>query len=368
MNKKYTYDDLVNSLRSRNLEIVTRENEYQNTKQDIIVTNGKYFALVKAYNYIDESGKKEPLWFLSKNPFIIDNINRYLADHYDDSFTCISKPQDCYNRDALLSIRCNRCGDIIYKSLHNMRKTGISRNIITCPNCDDHYESLHAIVLKQIYKHYYPDSIEEDPSCINPNTNCVMKTDIVNHRLKVAIEIQGQFHNRDEQKERDKIKKQYWLDRGYTFYDYSIDNISVLEYVQFFFPDLNEIPDWINMDYNKKLNLKKIQQMLNCGVKVPQIANELHVNKHRIYDALHCNKIYYPELYKKGTNRAIVKLDTDFNIIQEYQSYTEAEIDNGLTKGAIADAVHKNRYKVRDYFWIPKDYYEKGDFKISHNI
>ena len=92
MNKKYTYDDLVISLESRRLKIVTKKEEYKNAKQDIIVTNGKYFALVKAYNYINQTGKKEPSWFLSKNPFIIDNINVFLKDNYGDFFTCISKP------------------------------------------------------------------------------------------------------------------------------------------------------------------------------------------------------------------------------------------------------------------------------------
>lgn len=368
MNKKYTYDDLVISLESRRLKIVTKNEEYKNAKQDIIVTNGKYFALVKAYNYINQTGKKESSWFLSKNPFIIDNINVYLKENYGDSFTCISKPEDCLNRDVLLSIRCNRCGNIIQKSIHNMRKTGISRNIITCSNCDEHYESIHAIVLKQVFKHYYPDSIEEDPSCINPNTNHVMNTDIVNHRLKIAIEIQGQYHQRDTQQERDRIKKKYWIDRGYSFYDYPIDNISVLEYVQYFFPDLNEIPDWVKMDYNKKLNLSKIQKMINSGIKIPQIADELNVNSHRIYNALHCNKLYYPDDYTKGTNRAVVMLDMNYHIIKEYKSYVEAENDNGLTKGAIADVVHKKRYKIDNNYWIPKDLLQKGVISILHNI
>ena len=249
-----------------------------------------------------------------------------------------------------------------------MRKTGISRNIITCPNCDEHYESIHAIVLKQVFKHYYPDSIEEDPSCINPNTNHVMNTDIVNHRLKIAVEIQGQYHQRDAQQERDKVKKKYWIDKGYSFYDYSIDNISVLEYVQYFFPDLNEIPDWVNMDYNKKLNLKKIQGMINSGIKIPQIAEELNVSSHRIYDALYCNKLYYPEEYQKGKSRTVVMLNKGLDIIKEYKSYVEAENDNGLTKGSIADAVYKQRYRINDYYWVPKDLYQKGVLNILHNI
>ena len=137
-------------------------------------------------------------------------------------------------------------------------KSGKNRNIVVCPNCDARLESLHALVLKQIFKYYDPDTVEEDPSCINPNTNCVMKTDIVNHKLKIAIEIQGGWHEREKQKERDKIKKDYWTGRGYKFYDYKIKDVSVLEYVQYFFPNINEIPEWVKFDYSNKLNLKQI--------------------------------------------------------------------------------------------------------------
>ena len=122
--------------------------------------------------------------------------------------------------------------------------------------------------LKQLFKHYYPDTIEEDLSCVNPDTNKIMPTDIVNHRLKIAIEIQGQWHKYEKQQLRDRIKKEYWINRGYEFYDYPIDGVSVLEYAKYFFPDLVELPDWIRMDYNKKLNLVTIQGMLNDGLKV----------------------------------------------------------------------------------------------------
>lgn len=139
---------------------------------------------------------------------------------------------------------------------------------ITCSNCDGRTESLHALVLKQLFMHYYPDTELEEPSCINPETNCIMATDIVNHRLKIAIEVQGQWHRFNNQKKHDAIKKQFWLNKGYRFYDYEIDGATVLEYVKHFFPGLDEIPSWVNMEYSNKLNLIKIQQMLDDGMKV----------------------------------------------------------------------------------------------------
>ena len=66
-----------------------------------------------------------------------------------------------------------------------------SRHGITCDKCDGINESLHALVLKQVFMHEYPDTILEDRSCVNPITNAVMPTDIVNHKMKIAIEIQN---------------------------------------------------------------------------------------------------------------------------------------------------------------------------------
>ena len=66
---------------------------------------------------------------------------------------------------------------------------------------------------------------------------------------------------------------------------------------QIFF-DIDSIPDWVNYNYSNKLNLKEIQQLLNNGLIVSEIAKQLSVDKHRIYDAIHNKKLFYPQNYK----------------------------------------------------------------------
>ena len=88
-------------------------------------------------------------------------------------------------------------------------------------------ESSHALVLKQVWLYEYPDTITEDKSCINPLTNHPLPTDIVNHNLKIAIEIQSWFHDFKDQQEKDEIKRNFWINKGYSFYaldqrDYTI--------------------------------------------------------------------------------------------------------------------------------------------------
>lgn len=352
------------NLNKNGLVLLTNKDNVNTTKQMIVISDGKYKANVKLENYLRNDRKCKPLWFAVKNPFIIENINTYYRIQHDGKFICISNIDEIVDRNSVLRFQCTRCGQIIEKSIFNALRHDGTHNGIKCSNCDEHFESLHALVLKQVFKHYYPDSVEEDPSCRNPKTGKIMATDIVNHRLKIAIEVQGQWHRFEKQKQRDKIKKEFWLSRGYAFYDYEIENVSVLQYIQYFFPNIKDIPDWVNMNYNKKLNIVEIQKYLNGGFKVQDIAKKLGINPHRIYDALHDNKLYYPDKYSKISKRPIIMLDLNKNKIREYDSYSEAERDNSITDNLIASCVFTKKYYCSGYYWIPKDLYESGNYQI----
>ena len=305
--------------------------------------------------------------FNTKSKDIIKQLNDYFEKERNGNFICISSLDEIKNRNSIVKFVCTRCGCIIEKSIFNATRQDGTHHGIQCPNCDEHIESLHALVLKQIFTHYYPDTVLEDRSCINPNTNAVMATDIVNHRLKIAIEVQGQWHRFEKQKERDRIKKQYWLSKGYEFYDYEIDLVSVLEYIQLFFPDLTEIPEWVNMDYNKKINIVEAQKLLNEGCKVNQVADKMEINIHRLYDALHCNKLYYPDDYSKSSKKKVIMFDRNMNILKEYDCYRDAERDNNILHGLIASCIYYKNYFCYNYYWLPKDLYVSGDYIIPKN-
>jgi len=258
MKEKYKRNELVESLKFHGLILIDKDDEY-NKSQVVTVSDGNYKAAVRIDKYMKNDKVIIPKWFSFKsNLYLLFNINKYLEIHKQGNFICLTDISDNMDSDSILDFKCTRCGTIIKKSFKNMKRNDLHHHGITCPNCDGNTESIHALVLKQMFKHYYPDSIEEERSCINPETGSVLPTDIVNHRLKIAVEVQGQWHRFDWQKGRDKIKKDYWISRGYNFYDYEIENVSVLDYIRYFFPDIKEIPEWVNMDYNKKLNLKDI--------------------------------------------------------------------------------------------------------------
>ena len=369
MVKRITYEYIVEDLHSHGLQVLTPKENYENVRTPLILTNGTYKISENYRTYSDKHA--EPTWFSKDNPYIIDNINSYLKKHKNDKFTCISSFSDYKTRDSILLFKCNRCGNIIKSSWATESKSFKdkynSRHGIVCEKCDGVNESLHALALKQIYMHEYPDTTLEDKTCVNPITKAILPTDIVNHRLKVAIEVQGQFHNLDRQKERDKIKKEFWIKQGYTFYDYSIEKISVLDYVKLFFPCFEELPSYVDLGYCNKLNFDLIQDKLNQGIRVVEIARDLNIPPHRIYDAIYDKKLFYPTTYNTKTTKEVVQLTEQGKLVANYTSFREAEAQSGIQAGLISSCIYSKHYYCKGYYWFYKEDYDKGTYHIPQN-
>lgn len=289
---KYNIDNVKQLLNSKNITLL--ENKYIDVKTKMLcVDSDGYYIYVVLGNFLQRNGIGRR--FDKSNDYTIKNINHYLKIN-NVHFKCISNKFENANEDLIF--KCLLCGNIVKTPWRNVNKNdNNSRTHVVCPNCDGRNESIHALILKQLFLHYYPDTIVEEKSFINPNTNKVCPTDIVNHRLKIAIEIQSQWHDYEDKKAKDKLKKEYWIYKGYHFYDPDIRNYTILEMCQIFF-NIDSIPDWINYDYSNKLNLREIQEQLNNGVIISEIAKQLNINKHRIYDAIYDKKLFYPKNYK----------------------------------------------------------------------
>lgn len=289
---KYNIDNVRNLLKENNIKLL--EDKYIDVKTKMLcLDNEGYYVYIILSNYLSRKsiGKR----FDKTNDYTICNINHYLQLN-NVHFKCISDRFN--NANEYLDFECLLCGEKVSTPWRNVNKSdNKNRSHVICPNCDGRTESIHALVLKQMFTHYYPDTIEEDKSYISPVTNKICPTDIVNHRLKIAIEIQSQWHDFKDIKTKDKMKKNYWISNGYSFYDPDIRDYSVLEMCQLFF-DIDEIPEWVNYEYSNKINIKEIQKLLNEGLTIIDIAKQLDINKHRIYDAIYNNKLYYPKNYK----------------------------------------------------------------------
>lgn len=312
-NKILPYDVVVEKLKNNNLYPLFTEDEYLGVCSTNAPVQNDFGYKAQFKSWFIEREQYNPAWFHKSNPYTIENINLFLKYDTDDEYKCISPKY--YGKNSDLTILHKTCGNTFNSKWENLyRKKSVSepnRHGTRCPYCTGlRYQSLHAVVLKQLFLKLKDGTIIEDPSCRNPTTNCILPTDIVNHKEKIAIEIQSWFHDKEEQKIKDKIKKEFWEKHGYQVYTPDIRCYSVLEMAQLFFPEMTEIPKWVKYNFDSKLNLDVAQDLLNSGLLVSDVALEMGVSTHRIYDNIYHKKLTYPINYP---NRDLIKSEYIIN-------------------------------------------------------
>lgn len=354
--RNLSFEQIRSNLLKRGFYLLVSENEFKGvtlTKLKCEDENGYVYDIV--YDQIMRSENVKPLHVSFSNIYSIYNINLYLKKYTNGQYECLSSE---YTSDKLL-FRHVKCGRVFHNTWKNISKNRYLNSLtsnktgLRCPYCEGiQTESLHASILKQVWLHEVPGTIVEERSCINPQTNCALPTDIVNHEKMIAIEIQSWFHDFEEQKEKDLIKKTFWESKKYSFYAIDHRNYSILEMVQIFFPYLKEIPSYVNLSYSK-LDIFRIQELLNNGLTVKEISNNLGISSHRIYDAKKSGKIIYPSNYIRGDYSPVIQCDLNDNYIAEYPSIAEAKRQTGIKY--ISETLCSGKHFCSGYNW----YYKK---------
>ena len=309
-----------------------------------------------------------PNKFYSSNKFSIYNINRWLNLNGMSDYVCLSK-QYISNSGKLKFIHLT-CGTVFFTSLVEMKDKKCENNkdlrYKKCPYCyDSLQESRHACILKQVFTHEYPDTIVEDRSCYNPKTKYPLPTDIVNHRLRMAIEIQSSFHDNAYQQEKDTYKKNYWINRGYSFYAPDIRDYSIIEMIQIFFPNISCIPSYVKLhvDLNKRYN--QLQDYFNAGYSTHEISNITGLKYSYIYSLVYRGILSFPEQYKEKifNIRRIVQLTKDNKYIRTFDSISDAN-RHGYKYGTIRRVLIGEQDYSYGYKWM----YEEDYLQNVNNI
>lgn len=330
---------------------------------DVYDKDGYYYQI---YWYNIRKGYM-PLKFNRKNKYTIQNINHYLKSINRSEYVCVS---DVYiNNHTPLRFLHKKCGNYFDATLVQMSGKCITHNYKYykhCPYCTVLLkESLHASTLKQVFLHIHPDTIVEEQSCINPKTNRILPTDIVNHRLKIAVEIQSQYHDREYKKELDKYKKNFWIDKGYKFYDPDIRDYSILELIQLFFKDINEIPPYIDYSFSKHIDYKYVQPLLDDGYSIREIEQMLDYHQHYVHTLVQSKKVKLPKNYKEKIMniKPIIRLSKSGEYISRFESKCDAD-RNGFAYGTISRVLTKKQKFAYDTCWFFEDEYLSGNYKI----
>lgn len=362
------YKELCSFLSTNGYFIITPLDEFQCGKNKITIRDAQGYLFQCSYSNL-KSGKR-PLKFHKTNPYSINNINKYFELFENSQYECLD---DIYvNRNSALTFRHNTCGRSFISNLMNVYRTkddyDHGRFGTRCPHCcKKSIESKHAIVLKQIFQHEFPNTQIEDKSCINPKTNMPLPTDIVNHDLKIAIEIQSGFHDRKYQKSKDLIKKKYWVSRGYSFFDPDIRDYSIIGMIQLFFPSITDIPEYVDMDYRNSLDIIKIQNLLNSGMKVSEISSELNISSHKLYDTIYSGGLSYPDGYISADKTPILQLDVFENVLNRFESIATASKETGISYKNIISAICKNNLSG-GYMWVRERDYLEGKYIIPPGV
>ena len=307
---------------------------------------------------------KIPEKFHPCNPYVIQNINNFFKTELNDEFECIDEKY--INNMKPLLFRHKKCGNQFYSiwaDMYSLKKNP-EMAYCKCSECNTQkIESHHASALKQVFIHEHPDTIVEDKSCINPKTSRALPTDIVNHRLKIAIEIQSQWH--DNKMEIDKFKKEFWIGKGYNFYDPDIRNYSILEMIQLFFQDIKEVPDYVDFNFSNCIDFNKVQELLDDGYTIKEISSILDINENSVRHLSAIGKVKLPEDYKaKMFNiKAFIRLSKNGEFIKKYETLASLKEDN-LAVGTIIRVLKGKQDFSYDSFWVYEDKYLSGDYEI----
>lgn len=376
---KFRYDNIENFIKINNLDIELIRNSYDGNKLLYKCRCGNDFYMPLQSLLVHKKNKcKSCVNDLKAKKFKhdISYVKKYIIDETDGEYEMIS--DSYFNIKKKINIKHLKCSNIFSMAFGGFT-TG-SR----CPICSNmKNESTHASVLKQIF--IYSDKLGnkmkkknsgvvlEDRSCINAQTGYALPTDIVDYNRKLIVEIQSMYHDNEEQKVKDEIKKKYWEDKGFKVYQLDHRDYSIIEMINVFYKDIKTTPSWIDYDFSNKLDINAVQTMIDDYYTYSQISEELNVSKTSIQGAVCDNRVVLPDDYfhradlcNKG--KYVVKLDMSMKCICEYSSTAKASLDNGFESRYIDGMLRKGKYNVvGEFVYAYKSDYENGNVTIKVN-
>ena len=283
----------------------------------------KYRNIIKTFPSEDKSFKNNDKYNWAKQWDYIKNEDRLPSNTYSKT------SQEYY-------FICENCGESFLKGLSHIRNEGVF-----CNDCVMlQIESKMASALKQVFKHEYPDTIWEANLGAKFKSN--LPYDIYVPTLNLIVECQSEYHDKEDQKKKDIIKKSYAIKNGYKFIEIDHrDYENVLDAIQVFFPHIKELPEYIKFFEGSTRNwdLEKVQWYLdNTELTYNDIANKIGINSWNISNAVHNGLLINNRLkIKWDVRKAQILLDTT------EMTYKEIAKELKVPSSTIASAVDEGR-------------------------
>lgn len=182
-----------------------------------------------------------------------------------------------------------------------------------CNKCNtDKQESLMATTLKQVLRHHYLKTEWEYDLGFRGFKNGISKYDIFVPEINTAIECQSRYHDTAEQKSIDNKKREYATSNGYKYVSIDSRNHTPLQSIQIFFPDIKEIPNYVDVkEYTiKNYKYEQVQELLDNGCTYREISDVLNVKHAYIRQIIHRGGLSRPEGHHRSNYNKIVCINT----------------------------------------------------------
>lgn len=376
-NNKFRSDNIKNFIKINNLDVKFIRDDNKKLLCECKCGNQFSMTLESLLKYKKDKCKTCTNGLKAeKFKYDISYVKKYITDRTNGEYQMVS-PIYVNNR-VKIDIKHLKCGNVF-----SMKFGGFVSGY-RCPTCSNmKIESTHASVLKQIF--LYSDEfgnkmieknsgvVLEDRSCINTKTGYSLPTDIVDYNRKIVVEVQSMYHDNDEQKGKDEFKKKYWEKRGFKVYQLDHRDYSIIEMINVFYKDINDVPYWIAYDFSNKLDINAVQTMISDYYTYKQVSDELGVSKAAIQAAICDNRVVLPDDYFQNVDlcnqgRCVVKLNMNMEYICEYSSANKASLDNEVELNYIKTMLRRGKYNViGEFVYAYKKDYERGNVTIKIN-
>ncbi|WCK57428.1 hypothetical protein PP175_25510 (plasmid) [Aneurinibacillus sp. Ricciae_BoGa-3] len=207
-------------------------------------------------------------------------------------------------------------------------------------------ESLMAKVVKQVLKHYYPQTKFEYDLGFRGKNGGVSAYDAYVPEINTVFEFQSAYHDDEESKEDDYKKMKYAIENKKCNY-LAIDhrNYTPLKAIQFLFPWIEEIPNYVDVskDTTRRWDIKQAQELLNQHLSYQEIAKVLDIKPHCIQDAVRRGFLIKPKGYMTVIDRCwdIDKAQKLLNLKKYTHHQIAKKLGNGCTEGAIRACIFR---------------------------
>lgn len=298
----------------------------------------------------------------------INTFKQYVLEVTNGEYECIS--DEYINAGTKVRFVHKECGRE-FEATPGKFTGSKNRNGSRCPICQSELiESVHATVLKQLFKKYKKDVVLEDPSCINPLTGFILPTDIVCYDEKIVVEVQSWFHDRDYQKVKDDVKRKFWESKGFIVYTPDVRKYSSLSMAQIFFKDMKEIPKWVDYKYGRdQIDIRIVQDMLDDYRSTKEIGEALGVKRHTIQRLIDSGEVTLKDNHYNVLKniRKVCMINLENELVAIYNNATEAANLMGKSQTQISKAMKntKNCNYYDGYIWVSEDDFEKCNYNID---